>query len=646
MHHQPLRAARGAVRPFAKPLSALALGLALAGVLGGAVAQPAPAAAVPAAPPADPRLVWDLTPLFANDDAWEAERRAVAAEIPSLRALRGTLGRDAVALADALDRVSGVQRRLQRLWVYASTQLSTANANRRNQERSALMAQLGGQLRSATAWLEPEIQALGAEKVAAFRAAQPQRLARHATTLRQTLRQAPHTLSPEVEAALAAYQPVLNSFSNTRELLVNADIRWPTITVDGKPVVVNDTGYTELRRHPDREVRRRAFEAFFGTYAQHENTLGALLAQRVNQGVIGARLRGHPTAATASLFATEVPEPILRTLVAEVNTGLPTLHRYFKLRQRLLKLPDLHYHDVYPNLVDSPRRFDPATSAALTLASVKPLGDEYQRLLGEALKAGTMHVRPQPGKRGGAYATSVYGLTPYIFLNHDDSFESLVTYAHEWGHGMHSILAQRAQPPESAGYPLFLAEIASTTNEVLLTDHLLKTATTREERIAVLAQVLERLRAAFFRQTMFAEFELQVHDAQQRGEPLSGARLSEIYCGLLRKYHGADAGLMKLDPAVCREWAFVPHFHRPFYVYAYATSATAAQFFGERLIAGTPGVRDAYLDVLRAGSSVPPHESLLRAGLDLTQPAPYRALIQRMDAVLDEMERLIAEPRG
>jgi oligoendopeptidase F len=206
---------------------------------------------------------------------------------------------------------------------------------------------------------------------------------------------------------------------------------------------------------------------------------------------------------------------------------------------------------------------------------------------------------------------------------------------------MHSVLAQRAQPPEKSGYPLFLAEIASTTNEVLLTDHMLKTAASREERLFVLSQVLERLRAAFFRQTMFAEFELLAHDAQQRGEALSGKRFTEMYCGLLRRYHGAAEGVMTIDPVVCHEWAFIPHFHRPFYVYAYATSTTAAQFFGERILAGAPGAREAYLDVLRAGGSMPPHEALLRAGLDLTSPEPYRALVRRMNAVLDEVERLL-----
>jgi len=444
-----------------------------------------------------------------------------------------------------------------------------------------------------------------------------------------------------VETALASFSPVLGSASNARTLLVDTDIGWPSISVDGKSVTLSDTGYEALRTHPDRAVRKQVFDTFWKTYGQYENTLGSLLAQRVNRGVIEARLRKYPSAAAASLSSVEVPEDVLRTLVAQTNAALPVLHRYFKLRQRMLKLPDLHYYDIYPDLVKSERRYPLDESSALTLAAMKPLGDEYQSQLKLALSARTMHVRPQPGKSSGAYQTGVYGLMPYVFLNHTDNFESLVTFAHEWGHGMHTILAQRAQPFETSGYPLFLAEIASTTNEVLLTDHMLKVARTPEEKVFVLTHVLERLRASYFRQTMFAEFELLTHDAQQRGEALSGKKFTGLYCGLLRKYHGADSGVMTIDPQYCQEWAFVPHFYRPFYVYAYATSATAAQFFGEQIIAGKPGAREAYLSVLRGGSSLPPHDALKKAGLDLASPAPYQLLFSRMNAVMDEVERLL-----
>lgn len=602
-----------------------------------------PLAAQPVVPQqgaANAPQVWDLTRLFPSDAAWDAERQVLAEELQGLLALKGTLGRDASALRVTLDRISAASQRLRRLTVYASTQTSTQYGDRRNQERSALASALQGQFASAVSWVDSELQSIGAQKLALFQAMEPG-LAKHAVRIRQALRQAPHTLAAEAEAALGAMTPVLGSFGDLRELLVNADIAWPTITADGQPVRLNGPGYVRLRAHADRGVRQQAFAGFYKTYGQFENTFGALLAQRVQLGVTQARLRGHASAAAASLFASEVPEAVLRTLVAEANRSLPSLHRYFRLRQKLLNLPDLHYHDVYPNLVRSEKRYPVEDAAALTLAAMKPLGEEYQSQLALALQGRTMHVRPQPGKRGGAYAASVYGMTPYIFLNHADTYESLVTFAHEWGHGMHAVLSQRAQPPESAQYPLFLAEIASMTNEVLLAEQLLRQAASRDERLFVLSELLERIRGGFFRQTMFAEFELAVHDASQRGEALSGKRFTEMYCGLLRKYHGSDAGVMAIDPAYCVEWAYISHFHRPFYVYAYATSAAAAQFFGERLARGEPGVREAYLGVLKAGGSVPPHELLVKAGLDLTAPGPYRALLARMNEVMDEMEALL-----
>ena len=604
-----------------------------------AQAQPA-ASANPASTTPDPKMVWDLTRLFPTDAAWDAERLAFQADIPKLSALRGTLSRDAASLRQALDMVSALNLRMNRLWVYASTQSSTNNGDARNQERTGLMYGLWGQYSAAEAWMDPEILAMGAEKIAAFQAADPG-LGKHEAELRRLKKRAAHMLSAEVETALASFSPVLGSASNARTLLVDTDIGWPSITVDGKSVTLSDTGYEALRTHPDRAVRKQVFDTFWKTYGQYENTLGSLLAQRVNRGVIEARLRKYPSAAAASLSSVEVPEDVLRTLVAQTNAALPVLHRYFKLRQRMLKLPDLHYYDIYPDLVKSERRYPLEESSALTLAAMKPLGDVYQSQLKLALSARTMHVRPQPGKSSGAYQTGVYGLMPYVFLNHTDNFESLVTFAHEWGHGMHTILAQRAQPFETSGYPLFLAEIASTTNEVLLTDHMLKAARTPEEKVFVLTHVLERLRASYFRQTMFAEFELLAHDAQQRGEALSGKKFTSLYCGLLRKYHGADTGVMTIDPQYCQEWAYVPHFYRPFYVYAYATSATAAQFFGEQIIAGKPGAREAYLSVLRGGSSLPPHEALKKAGLDLATPAPYQFLFSRMNAVMDEVERLL-----
>lgn len=600
-------------------------------------------AATPAAAAApDARYVWDLTPMFANDAAWDAERLAIQAALPSLRELRSGFTRDAASLRQALDTLSSWRQRYSRVAVYASAMASTDNRDARNQERQSLLRSLGGQWGSALSWVDSEIRQLGEPKLNAWLAAEPG-LKKHEKRLRDVLRQAAHQLTPEAESALAAFGPVLGAATNSRTLLTTVDADWPTLVVDGKTEKLNDIGYARLRAHPDRAVRQQVFERFFGAYGRLENTLGSLLGQRVETGVVNARLRGYPSAVAASLADNDIPESVYRTLVAETNKGLPTLHRYLKLRQRLLGLPDLAYHDIYPDLVKSERRYTPEESGALTLAATAPLGADYQRQLQQALGAKTMHVFPAPGKSSGAYQSGVYGLTPLVFLNHQGSFDSLSTFAHEWGHGMHTVLANAAQPFETAGYPLFLAEIASFSNELLLQQHMLAQAKSRDERLYLLTEAVERLRSSYFRQTMFAEFELATHDALQRGEPLTGKRMTAMYCSLLRKYHGADQGVMKIDPVVCSEWAFVPHFHRPFYVYQYATSMAGAAYFTEQILQKKPGMPETYLSVLRSGGSVHPVPRLRAAGLDMDSPAPYQALVRHMDRLLDEIEKLLAQ---
>ncbi|TXI15318.1 MAG: oligoendopeptidase F family protein [Roseateles sp.] len=608
---------------------ALALSLALA--LGG-----------PAAVHADPLpAVWNLSPLYASDADWEAARQSLLADLPKLAALKGTLGKNAKSLLAGLDALSAANLRFDRLRVYASMKQSTDNRDTANQQRSGLAAQLGGAYGSAIAWVEPEIQALGEARVAAFLNAEPG-LQKHAEHLRNSLRLAKHTLSAETEAAIAALAPVRSATGDVRTLLFNADTRWPELTIDGKTQRVDDTRYGLLRQNPDRAVRKQVFDAFFGAIAQYENTYGVTLGNVVQDDTVMAQLRHYPSAVAMSLGAEDIPEAVYRTLVAEVHKGLPTLHRYFKLRQKMLGLPDLHYYDIYPALVTQNKHYSLDDAAALTLAATQPLGADYQQLLKTTLQANTMHAMPAPGKSGGAYQDGVYGAPPFVFLNHQGEFDSVSTFAHEWGHAMHTALANRAQPYETAGYSLFIAEIASTANEVLLSDYMQRQAKSREEKLFQLGYELERLRGTFFRQAMFGEFELNTHDAAAKGEALNGKRLTEMYCQLLKDYHGDAAGVMKIDPLYCQEWAFIPHFYRSFYVYQYATSITAALHFAEGLLAAKPGARDTYLKLLASGGSMPPYQALKNAGLDMASPAPYQALIKRMDTLMDQMEALLA----
>jgi oligoendopeptidase F len=303
----------------------------------------------------------------------------------------------------------------------------------------------------------------------------------------------------------------------------------------------------------------------------------------------------------------------------------------------------MRYYDIYPPLVATTRRFPLADGRREMLAAVAPLGDEYVAALARGTGARWMDAYPRPRKRSGAYMSGLaYGVHPYLLLNYNDDYESLTTLAHEWGHAMHTVLASGAQPFPSALYPIFIAEIASTLNEALLQDHMLAHARDDDERLLYLGAALEGLRATFFRQAMFSEFEREVHDRVDRGETLSGEAFTRIYGGILRRYHG-DA--VTIDNLYAIEWAYIPHFYNGFYVFQYATSIAASTLFAERIAAGEAGARDRYLDLLRAGASDYPYELVKRAGVDLAQPAPYRALAARMDRIMDRIEAILARPR-
>lgn len=606
-------------------------------------AEPVPAAApaTPVAPAADDRYVWDMGDYFKTPADWDAARLKIKAELPGLLALKGTLGKSPASLLHVLETISAANLEFDRVAIYSGVIATTDTRDAAAQERDGLTQSLAGDFSAAVAWLTPEIQGLGAARVDAALKAEP-KLGKFAFLLHDALRLQAHTLSADAESALAAVGPVLSASGTTYNLLSNANIDWPAITLpNGTSVTVTQTAYQKYREDPDRAVRKAVFDAFWGKFGQYTDTFGSTLDAVVQRDVITAGLRHYPSAVSMSLSGNDIPESVYRTLVAEAHKGLPVLHRYFKLRQRMLGLPDLHYYDIYPPLVASDLKFPIEDGKKLVLDAVAPLGDDYVHTLTDAFARRWMHAYPQPGKQSGAYENGAYGVHPVVFLNYQDNYGSVSTLAHEWGHGMHTVLSNRAQPYELSQYPTFMAEIASTSNEFLLSDHMLAHARTRQEKLTYLGQELETIRGTFFRQTMFAEFELAVHDAVQKGEPMSGKRMSEIYLGLLRQYHGADQGVMQIDPAYAVEWAFIPHFYNPFYVYQYATSISAAAYFTEKISAGQPGARDTYLGVLKAGGSDYPVAVLRKAGLDMASPAPYQALVRRMDTVITEMETLL-----
>jgi len=585
--------------------------------------------------------MWDLTEIYPDDAAWDAARKATLAAIQGIGKYKGRLGESADVLAEALVLQSDLGRTIARIYTYTSLKSDEDIRNSGYQEKLAQSRDLYTAFGEATSWISPELLTLGKDKIEGFIAASKTLGTRFDFYLRDTIRQAAHTLSPEGESLLASVSAPLGAPGQISGQLRSSDIPWPTIKLStGKEVRLDSQGYTLNRDAPNREDRKAVFNAFWTAHGNFKNSFGATYSAKVKGNLFYAKARKYPTALSNALSGSNIPEAVYRTLVAEANKGLPQLHRYFELRRRILKLPDIHYYDIYPPLVSLDRTFTLDQMRATTLEAVRPLGPDYQARIAKASAAKWMDPWPREGKNPGAYMQpGAYDVHPFLLLNLSNKYDGLTTYAHEWGHALHSLLSNATQVYKKADYPIFLAEIASTLNEQLLVAHMLKQAKTKEEKLFYLGQQMENYRGTFYRQTMFAEFELVAHDKAEAGEGMSGEKFNTIYFDLLKRYHGPNMGL---DPAYANEWAFIPHFYNSFYVYQYATCISAATFFAQAILKGGAKERDNYLSVIKAGGSDYPVEILKRAGLDMASPAPYQALVADFKSVLDQAEALIA----
>ncbi len=588
--------------------------------------------------------VWDLTEIYPSVEAWEAERQRLLDRIDTIGEFRGTLGDDADSLYTAMRYVSDIYKEILRVYSYASMEqdqdLRVTDAQERNQLAEGLFARFS----QATAWIDPELITVGETRINSF-VEDNEELAPFSFMLENTLRQAEHTLSDETEQALSYFSQSYDAPSNIYSLIANSDIPWPILTLSsGEELRIDSQGYSALRGSEDREERKRAFDAYWSKWQEYNSSVGMVLNAHVQMQVAAARARKYDNVLERELFSDNLPPAVYHTLVEEVNKALPTLHRYFKLRGRMLGVEQMHYYDIYPPLVSLDKVFDIETSKAITLDAMSMLGDDWVTMQREAINERWMHVYPQQGKRSGAYMNgSVYDLHPFLLLNHNDDYDGLSTFAHEWGHAMHTLYARQKQPFETADYSTFIAEIPSTSLELILEQYMVENTSDIDEKLFYLGQGLENMRGTFFRQTMFAEFELALYEAVERGEALTGARITEMYADILKRYHGHDEGVVLIDDLYTNEWMFVPHFYYNMYVFQYATSITAGTALYTNMVEKSQEGVDRYKDLLRAGGSDYPYELLKTAGVDMATPEPYRAIVARMDAIMDQMERLLDE---
>jgi oligoendopeptidase F len=604
-------------------------------------------ATAPAEHAVDPKVptMWDLTDLYPTPEAWNASYAKTQAAAKALGHYRGKLGTSPESLFTALDAISSLNKEMQRLSAYASLKGDEDLRSSADQERRQKTQALATLLTEQTSWVAPELIALGETRVKTLEEARADLKRRFGFFLYDTMRSAPHTLGPEAEQVLAAAGNILAQPTAIRDQLANTDMQFAQLTLpNGKQVRLDQPAYEKYRQAGNRAERKQVFDAFWGTWKKYEGTAGATLTTQVMGDVFTAKERHFDSALDASLFQSNMPEAVYRALIAQTNAGLPTLHRYLRMRKARLGIKgDLEYYDNYPSMFElTPLpTFSVADSERITLEALAPMGPEYLGILRNGFAGKWMNVLPHPGKATGAYMNgSAYDVHPYLLLNHNSDYESLSTFAHEWGHAVHTQLANKAQPFETSGYSTFIAESASIGNEMLLNDYMVAHATGKAEKLYYLGQGLESIRMTFFRQVLFAEFEAAIHGEIEKGNALSGPRLTDIYCGLVKHYYGDAAGVMKIDPKYCIEWAFVPHFYYDFYVWQYATSMAGAAAFTDAILKEGPAARDRFLNLLKAGGADYPYELYKRAGIDMASPEPYKALIARMNRLMDEVDAL------
>ncbi len=586
------------------------------------------------------QYTWNLETIYPDEALWERDFQAVKQQIPQLESLRGTLGNSPAQLLACLELRDETHKTTDQLMAYARMRRDQDNTNSHYQALADRAVTLATELSSASAFIAPEILSLPDERLRDFLAAEP-RLQIYRHHLEELLRRRPHVRSAEIEMVLAQSMEMSRVPDNTYGMLTNADMKFPTVVdEEGNTIELSQSRYNQLRESRDRRVRREAFEAIHRTYHGYRNTLAASLSGSLRSDIFYARARNYPSALEAALGPNNIPTAVYYNLIQTVNRNLPSLHRYMALRKRLLGVEELHHYDLYVPMVPEVKLQIPYEEAVQrVLAALSPLGEDYLDALRSGISSRWIDVYENEGKTSGAYSDGSYTTPPFVLMNYQGTLTDVFTLAHELGHSMHSYFTRTTQPYVYGNYTIFLAEVASTLNEALLTDHLLKQTTDPRLRAFLVNQQIERFRTTLFRQTMFAEFELELHTRAEAGEALTPDLLSSLYRDLNATYYGPE---VVPDEEIAIEWARIPHFYWAFYVYQYATGISAATALAHQILTeGDPAVQ-RYLRFLRSGSSNYSIELLREAGVDMTSPEPVQQALDSFDALIDQMEELTA----
>ncbi|MFD1899077.1 oligoendopeptidase F [Enterococcus termitis] len=581
---------------------------------------------------------WDLTKIFKDDQAFDDAYRALTDELQVVEKYKGTLDQGSTAFLNSIELLLKIYRQIEVIYVYAHLKNDQDTANTTYQALYARASSLL-QVSEAMSWFEPELLSLSDDQIWGYFAEKPElEIYRH--FVENILNERPHILSAEQEALLAGAGEIFEASSNTFSILNNADLKFPVIEDEnGEKIQLTHGVYGQLMENTNRNVREAAFKGLYTVYEQFKNTFAQTLSSHVKAHNYKAKVRNYPSARAAALSNNHIPESVYDTLVDVVNRNLPLLHRYVTLRKRLLKVEQLHMYDMYTPILGEASikySYDEAKEKALT--ALKPMGSEYLDVVKTAFNDRWIDVIENQGKRSGAYSSGAYDTAPYILMNWHDSLDQLYTLVHEMGHSVHSYFTRKNQPYVYGDYSIFLAEIASTTNENLLTEYLLETETDPKIRAYVLNHYLDGFKGTIFRQTQFAEFEHFIHTEDAKGTPLTSEYLSEYYGQLNEKFYGPEVAK---DPEITFEWTRIPHFYYNYYVYQYATGFSAASALANKILSEEPQALEKYLTYLKSGSSDYPIEVMKKAGVDMTEPDYIEDAMKVFETRLNELEKLV-----
>jgi oligoendopeptidase F len=586
---------------------------------------------------------WKLEDLYPTEQAWNRSKEKLVSRFNEIEKYEGKLADSASQLLACLELNSEISKEFGRLFSYASMKSDEDVRDSKHLAMKQELQQLGTDYNSKSAFITPEIARMDKKKIDAFIKQEP-KLKIYKMPLYDILRMKPHTLSEKEEKILAEAGLLADGPSSIYGVFSNAELPYPKITLsDGTEAHLTKAGYAHYRAMSNRNDREAVFQAFWEVFNIFKGTFGADLYANVKKDMFYARTRKYESSLASALDQDNIPIEVYMSLIENVTNNLDSFHRYLNLKKRMLDVETLKYSDVYAPVVkgiDLQYTYDQAKE--LILDSMEPLGKDYKSVVARAFEQRWIDVYPTPGKRAGAYSNgSAYDEHPYILLNYNGQYDDVSTIAHELGHTLHSYYANKTQPYPTADYSIFVAEVASTFNEALLIHKMLEEIKDDDVRLSLLMNYLDGIKGTVFRQTQFAEFELRIHEKAERGEPLTGDNLNELYGEILKKYYGHDKEVCHIDDLYSVEWAYVPHFYYNFYVYQYSTSFTASTALAEKVLSGEKDAIEKYINFLSSGGSDYPIELLKKAGVDMTSPEPFSKTMAAMNRTMDEIEAIL-----